>query len=242
MYRQKQGRIVEKIPAIKLQRMNLVDYPGEICAKLTIAGCNFRCSFCNQFNLVIKQHIRSAIPERELLYRLYDYKDTVSAICIGGGEPTLHNGLVLLVYKIKSLGYKIKLDTNGTRHRRINKLIEDNLIDYFTLDLKAPLDRYNEVVDVRADVKSIEQTIKLLRTSSVPHEFRVTMVPGLVEKEDLEKIALMLAGSRKLVIQTFKRSGKMCPEYNGVPPYTIDDLREFKKLVSHYFNECEIRY
>ena len=82
----------------------------------------------------------------------------------------------------------------------------------------------------------------MLRTSNVPHEFRVTMVPGLVEKEDLEKIALMLAGSRKLVIQTFKRSGNMCPEYNGVPPFTIDDLREFKKLVSHYFHECEIRF
>ena len=242
MYRQKQGRRIEKIPVVKLQRMNLVDYPGEICAKMTIAGCNFRCSFCNQFNLVIKQHIRSAIPEREILYRLYDYKDTVSAICIGGGEPTLHNGLVSLIYKIKSLGYSVKLDTNGTRHKRINKLIEDDLIDYFTLDLKAPLDRYNEVVDVRADVKSIEQSIKLLRTSNVPHEFRVTMVPGLVEQKDLEKIALMLAGSSKLVIQTFRRSGNMCPEYTGVNPYTLDDLREFKKSVAYYFSECEIRY
>ena len=242
MFRHRQGRRVEKVPVIKLQRMNLVDYPEKICAKVTIAGCNFRCPFCNQFDLVIKQHYRGIIPEREILYTLYDFKDTVSAVCIGGGEPTLHNGLVSLVYKIKSLGHSVKLDTNGTRYKRINKLIEDGLIDYFTLDLKAPLDRYHEVVDVRADVKSIEQTIKMLRTSNVPHEFRVTMVPGLVEKEDLEKIALMLAGSRKLVIQTFKRSGNMCPEYNGVPPFTIDDLREFKKLVSHYFHECEIRF
>lgn len=242
MYPRRQGRILEKIPVIRLQRMNLVDFPGEICAKVTIAGCNFRCPFCNHFDLVIKQQSRRIIPEREVLYTLYDFKDTVSAICIGGGEPTLHNGLVSLIYKIKSLGYRIKLDTNGTRYKRINKLIQEGLIDYFTLDLKAPLDRYQEVVDVKVDTESIKKTIKLLRKSSVPHEFRVTMVPGLVEAKDLEKIALMLAGSRKLVIQSFKRSGNMCPEYNGVPPYTLNDLRSFKNIVVNYFNECEIRY
>ena len=232
---------MEKVPIVGVNRLSLNDYPGHVSAKLLVAGCNFRCPTCNHFSHVIKPK-EGLITEREVLYSLYSYRKNITAVTLGGGEPTLHNGLLSFVYKVRALGYKIKLDTNGTRPKRINKLIEDELVDYITMDIKAPLNRYREVVDTKVDVDSIEKSIRILRKSGIPHDFRVTMVPGSVEGEDLMKITKTLIGARRLVLQTFKLSEDMCPEYTGVKSYSRKDLVAFRDLVSYYFNECVIIY
>ena len=232
---------MEKVPIVGVNRLSLNDYPGELSAKLLIAGCNFRCPTCSHFSHVIKPK-EGLIPEREVLYSLYSYRKNITAVTLGGGEPTLHNGLLSFVYKVRSLGYKIKLDTNGTRPKRINKLLEEEMVDYLTLDIKAPLKRYSDVVENKVDVESIEQSIRLLRKSGIPHDFRVTMVPGSVEGEDLMDVTKTLIGARRLVLQTFKLSDDMCPMYNGVKPYSRKDLIAFRDTVSYYYNECVIKY
>jgi pyruvate formate lyase activating enzyme len=232
---------VEKVPVLSVDRISIIDYPGLLSAKLHIAGCNFRCPTCNHFSHVIKPR-QGLIPEKEVLYSLYSLRRDVTAVTLGGGEPTLHNGLVSFVYKIRALGYKIKLDTNGTKPKRINKLLEDELVDYITMDVKAPFKRYREVVDNKVDVKSIEQSIQLLRKSDIPHDFRLTMIPSSVEGDDLLELTKTLAGARRLVLQTFKVTNDMCPMYDGVKPYSRKEMVAFRDMVSYYFNECVIKY
>ena len=239
--RRKPGRMRQRLPILRLQKLSLVDYPGRLCAKAIIPGCNFRCPHCTNADLVLDYLGTEMLPERDVLDHLYRVKGYLSGLCLGGGEPTLHNGILSFMYRVKSLGYKLKLDTNGTRPKRLNKLMEEKVVDYVTLDLKAPLERYAEVVRYKVDLKAVKQSIKLLRRGGVDHEFRTTVVPGLIEGEDLEKIAQLLVGSKRFVIQQFRPGKTMCPEYEEVKPYSVNELREFRDRIAPYFAECKIR-
>lgn len=180
--------------------------------------------------------------ERDVLDHLYRVKGFLTGLCLGGGEPTLHNGLLSFMYKVKSLGYDLKLDTNGTKPKRLRKLMEEKVVDYVTLDLKAPLERYREVVRHKVDVEAVGQSIKLIRRGRVDHEFRITVVPGLIGLKDLEELAHLLVGSKRFVIQQFKPGNTMCPEYRDVEPYSLNELRGFRDRISPYFAECKIKY
>jgi pyruvate formate lyase activating enzyme len=231
----------QRLPIVRLQRLSLVDYPGRLCAKAIIPGCNFRCPHCANADLIVDYLGTEMLSEREVLDHLYRVKEYLSGLCLGGGEPTLHNGLLSFMYRVKSLGYQLKLDTNGTRPKRLNKLMEERVVDYVTLDLKAPLERYAEVVRFKVDLEAVEQSIKLLRRGRVDHEFRTIVVPGLIGEEDLEKIAQLLVGSKRFVIQQFRPGKTMCPDYEEVIPYSVNELRGFRDRIAPYFAECKIR-
>ena len=235
-------RARQPLPIVRLQRLSLSDYPEKLCAKATVPGCNFRCPYCDRSDIVLDYLGMETIPERDVLDHLYRVRGFLGGLCIGGGEPTLHNGLLAFVYKVKSLGYSVKIDTNGTRPKRLGKLMEEKLVDYISLEVKAPLDRYVDVVRYDVDVKAVEQSIRLIRRGGVDHEFRTTVVPGLVDGGDLEKIAQTLAGSKRFVIQQFKPGRTMCPEFSGVEPYSENELRAFRDMVAPYFAECKLRF
>jgi len=181
------------------------------------------------------------IPEGEVLKHLYRVRGFLNGLCLGGGEPTLHNGLYTFAYKVKSLGYLVKVDTNGSRPRRLRKLMEEGVVDYVAMDVKAPLDRYPEVVRFKVDMDAVGQSIKLLRRGNVDYEFRTTVVPGLLDGEDLEEIAKTLTGSKRFVIQQFRPGRTLCPEYRDVKPYSETELREFRDMMAPYFAECRLR-
>ncbi|UCD45726.1 MAG: anaerobic ribonucleoside-triphosphate reductase activating protein [Candidatus Bathyarchaeota archaeon] len=229
------------MPIVRLQRLSLVDYPGNLSAKAVVPGCNFRCPYCVKSALIDGYQANPLVPESEVLSHLYRVRGYLTGLCLGGGEPTLHNGLLAFLYKVKSLGYRVKLDTNGTRPRRIRKLMEERVIDYVAMDVKAPLERYSEVVASKVDVESVEQSIKLLRRGSVDYEFRTTVVPGLVDGRDLEEIARVLIGSKRFVIQQHRLGRTLDPEFGDVKPFGMDEIRSFREKVSPYFAECEIR-
>lgn len=229
------------MPIVRLQRLSLVDYPRNLCAKAFVPGCNFRCPYCVKSALIDGYQGNPLVPESEVLSHLYGVKGYLTGLCLGGGEPTLHNGILAFLYKVKSLGYRVKLDTNGTRPRRIRKLMEEGVVDYFAMDVKAPLERYPEVVMSKVDVASVEQSIKLLRRGSVDYEFRTTVVPGLVDGRDLEEIAQTLIGSKRFVIQQHRPGRTLDPEYGDVKPFSVDELRTFQDRISPYFAECKIR-
>jgi len=240
--RKRVGRLLEGLPIAHLERLSLHDYPGRTCVKAVIPGCNFRCPYCLNEDLVVNMAGLRLLPESVVIDHLYKSRSLIDALCLGGGEPTLHNGLLSFIYKVKSVGFDIKLDTNGTRPKRIKKLMEERLLDYVSFELKAPLDRYGEVAGAKVDIDAVEQSVRLLRRGDVDHEFRTTMVPGLVDGDDLEKIASMVIGSRRFVIQQFKPGETMCEEYRDVEPYSLSELRSFRDRVAPYFRECQIGY
>lgn len=231
----------QRLPIVRLQRLSLVDYPGRLCAKAIIPGCNFRCPYCTNVDLIQDFIGMELLSEREVLDHLYRVKGYLTGLCLGGGEPTLHNGLLSFMYRVKSLGYLLKVDTNGTRPKRLMKLMEERVVDCVTLDLKAPLERYPEVVRYKVDMEAVEQSIRLLRRGGVDHEFRTTVVPGLIGGKDLEELAQLLVGSKRFVIQQFRPGRTMCPEYGDVKPFSLNELREFRDRIAPYFAECKIK-
>jgi pyruvate formate lyase activating enzyme len=239
--RRRKVRTRQRLPLVRLQRLSLVDYPGRLCAKAVIPGCNFRCPYCTNVDLIHDYLGMELLSEREVLDHLYRVKGYLTGLCLGGGEPTLHNGLLSFMYRVKSLGYLLKVDTNGTRPKRLRKLMEERVVDYVSLDLKAPLERYPEVVRYKVDMDAVEQSIRLLRRGGVDHEFRTTMVPGLIGGKDLEELAQLLVGSKRFVIQQFRPGRTMCPEYEDVKPFSLNELREFRDRIAPFFAECKIK-
>jgi pyruvate formate lyase activating enzyme len=181
------------------------------------------------------------LQEKDVLNHLSSVKGYLTGLCLGGGEPTLHNGLLSFMYRVKSLGYKLKLDTNGTRPRRLLKLMEERVVDYITMDLKASLERYPEIVQYKVDMDAVKQSIKLLRRSRVDYEFRITVVPGLIDDRDLDSLAQHLVGSKRFVIEQFRPRGTICPEYKDVKPFSLNELRTFRDRIAPYFAECKIK-
>ena len=230
------------LPIVILQRLSLRDYPGRLCAKVVVPGCNFRCRYCDNREIIFDYLEKEWIHERDVLNHLYRVKGYLTGLCIGGGEPTLHNGILLFASKVKSLGYKVKLDTNGTRPRRIRKMMEEKVLDYIAMDIKAPLDRYPQVVNHKVDIKAVEESIKLLRRGGIDYEFRTTVIPGIIEARDLEEIAKLLVGSKRYVIQQFRPEKNLYPEYSEIELYSRSELEGFRALVSPYFADCRIMY
>lgn len=239
--RRRRGRPRQELPIVGLQRLSLKDYPGKLCAKATVPGCNFRCPHCDRLDIVLDHQGMELIPEGEVLGHLYRVRGFLDGLCLGGGEPTLHNGLLSFVYRVKSIGSLVKLDTNGSRPKRIRKLMEEGVVDYIAMDVKAPLERYKEVVRYKVDVDAVRQSMRLLRRGAVDYEFRTTMVPGLIDGGDLEEIAQTLIGSKRFVIQQFEPGRTICPEFGDVKPYSEGELREFRDKVTPYFHECALR-
>jgi pyruvate formate lyase activating enzyme len=239
--RRERRRTRRQLPILRLQKLSLWDYPGRLCAKAIIPGCNFRCPFCVDMDLLYHHRDSELVPEGEVLDHLYRVRGFLDGLCLGGGEPTLHNGLLSFAYRVKSIGYNVKLDTNGTRPKRLKKMMEERVVDYVALEVKAPLRRYPEVVGCRVNLDDIVQSIRLLRRGSVDYEFRTTVVPGLLDGDDLEEIAQTLAGSKRFVIQRFRPGARPCPGFEDAKPYGVGELREFRDRVIPYFGDCRLR-
>lgn len=181
------------------------------------------------------------IPEREVLDLLHRRRGFLDGLCVGGGEPTLHRELPGFLYRVKSLGYGVKLDTNGSRPKMLRKLMDEALVDYVAMDIKAPFSRYAEVVRFKVDVEAVRQSIKMLRRGGIDYEFRTTVVPGVLSGEDIEEIAKAIVGSKRYVIQQFRPGSTLCPEFSRTAPYGVDVLEQFRSRVAHYFGECRLR-
>jgi len=177
-----------------IQKTTLIDYPGKVATTIFFSGCNFRCQFCYNKDLV--EGNLDPIPEQEVLDFLKSRKGLLEGVVLCGGEPTIHPDLPEFIDKIKKFGFLIKLDTNGTNPEMLKKLD----VDYIAMDVKAPKDKYKLVTDSDID---IQQSIDFIKNSGIDYEFRTTLVPGLVEKEDVFKIVKWISPAKKYVIQNF---------------------------------------
>jgi len=224
-----------------LQKLTLIDYPGRLAATIFLCGCNFRCPWCYSRELVLPEEIEKQpkISEKELSDFLKERKGTLEGVVLCGGEPCLHEDLSQFCQKIKKLDYLIKLDTNGSRPQMLKKLIDEKLIDYVAMDVKLPKERYKEVLGV--DVKNIEESIKVLKDSKINYEFRTTVIPTILDKEDIIKIAKWLSPAKKYYLQNFRPEKTIDPKFEKIRPYPDEYLLEIQKTVSSFFEVCKVR-
>lgn len=229
-----------------LQKLTLIDYPGKIAATVFLVGCNFRCPFCHNPELVFpigKGLMAGFIKEKSFFDFLKKRQGKLEGICITGGEPSIQDGIEFFVKKIKHLGFLVKFDTNGSRPDVLKKLINEKLVDYFAMDIKNSLKKYQKTTGVFRDTKRIQLSIDLIRNSGIDYEFRTTVVPGLHTKKDFLEIGKLLKGSRRYFLQKYEDKGKILDEKFQVKvgKKSVLNLEEIKNELKNDFNEITIR-
>ena len=210
------------------QKTTLLDYPGHVAATIFTGGCNFRCPFCHNSDLIF--HPTSHISQEEIFAFLEKRKNILSGICITGGEPTLQPDLVQFMEKVRTLGYKIKLDTNGYRPEIISDLLNKKLLDYIAMDIKAGYSNYSKVCDINNfNIETIKNSISIIENSGIDYEFRTTVVKELHSKQDFEEISGMLSAKSPYYIQSFKDSGNILTP--GLSACDADTLNQYLSIV-----------
>ncbi len=207
------------------QKVSLIDYPGKISAVVFTQGCNFRCPFCHNPELVDPERFEGLIPEAEILSFLEKRKGRLDAVVITGGEPTMQSGLIPFIDRLKAMGYLTKLDTNGALPDALGEMLDRKLLDYVAMDIKAPLERYDEVTKAKTDHQRIRRSISLIMGSSVDYEFRTTAVKTLLNPADLEDIGKLIPGARRFVLQKFVPTKTLDRNYLGESSYTDTELK-----------------
>ncbi|MBN1373888.1 anaerobic ribonucleoside-triphosphate reductase activating protein [Candidatus Dojkabacteria bacterium] len=222
-----------------ISKVTLIDYPGEIACTIFTMGCNFRCPYCHNPELVTKTKATPAkIKPSEILKFLKSRQNKLEGVVITGGEPTLQTDLPSFIKKIKSLGFKVKLDTNGTNFIMLNYLIKNNLLDYIAMDIKAPISKYRIVTD---KVFNIKESIELIMNSPIPYEFRTTVVKELLSKSDLLELANEIKGAQKYVLQQFVSKTTLDPAFKKASSYSSDFLAKLAKDLKKIIKHVEIR-
>lgn len=227
-----------------LQPVTLLDYPGKMAAIVFTLGCNLRCPFCYNPNLVLPEMIRHAsiMSNSEVLAFLKKRKKYLEGVVITGGEPLLHKGIITFCRRVKKLGYKIKLDTNGLRPDVLKQLLDRKLIAYFAMDIKGPLEKYQKFSGVPAKPEIIAESIKLIKESGLPYEFRSTLVKGLHSKAAVGKMARAIKGAAKYYLQNFKADTATVggQAFKG-QSFTHKEMEQFRSLAASYVKECKLR-
>lgn len=222
------------------QKTTLLDYPGHLAATVFLAKCNFCCPFCHNSGLVLAPEQIESIDGAEVLKTLTKRKNILEGVCITGGEPTLNPELPEFIREIKELGLKVKLDTNGYKPDVIDKLIDDGLIDYVAMDIKAGRTNYSEVAGVKSvDIKRIEESVNIISEKSPDYEFRTTYVKGLHGEEDVYDIGEWLKGDHKYFIQNYKEvETVISPVYNSFSDW---EIKRIKEILSKTMTNVHIR-
>jgi len=223
-----------------LEKFAPLDFPGYISATVFLGGCNFRCPFCHNADLVLRPQALDTLPLDYFITFLDSRKDWLEAVCVSGGEPLLDDDLEVLLRVIKDRNMLVKLDTNGSLPERLAELVEANLVDSIAMDVKAPLHRYKQVTRSDVSEDDIARSIEFVRTSGLPYIFRTTVVPGLVGEKDLLEIAQMLHRAKRFQIQQFSRRNPVDKIFALVEPYPEEEINRLAGLVKPYFDDVRV--
>jgi len=227
-----------------LQKTTLIDYPKKIACTIFLYGCNFRCGFCHNPELVTEEN-NNVFSEEEILEFLDKRKKYLEGVCITGGEPflTLEKNFLR---EIKKRGYLIKIDTNGSFPERLKEIIEEGLVDFVAMDIKASKENYGKTINADIPIEKIEESIKLI-SKLENYEFRTTVVDGMHDIEEMKKIARwlneLIGKPKKYSLQGFKNSGKVLDESFKDKKNTSEKfLKEIQEEIKGSFEEIEIRF
>ena len=228
-----------------LQKTTLIDYPGKIACIIFLSGCNFRCPFCHNKDLVLESKNLPHFSEERILKFLKSRVGILEGVEFTGGEPTLYPHLEEFMRRIKELGFLVKLDTNGTNPKVLKRLVKNGLVDYVAMDFKAPVEKYEKAVGVKVDKEAILKSMRFLAGGEVDYEFRTTVVPKIHKKEDLIKMAEQLKKltlshqEPKWFLQQFRPGSCLDPKFNKIKPYPKkffeQILPKLREIVPHTF-------
>ena len=188
-----------------LNKFSLSDYPGKIAVVVFTQGCNFRCPWCHNGSLIaVNVPGDLLIPEEKFFQFLEGRTNQLDGVVISGGEPTIQPDLSTFIYQIKAKGFLVKLDTNGSQPQVLHRLLQEELIDFITMDIKAPLDIYDRLTGVDTPISRIKESIELIANSNVTHEFRTTVVEPLLSAEDVQTIRKLVPAGSTYRLQKFR--------------------------------------
>lgn len=223
-----------------LYKLTLLDYPGLMACSVFTGGCNFRCGYCYNDTLVFKREKR--LSETEILSFLKKRKGILEGVCISGGEPTLQEDLPQFIAQIKGMGFKVKLDTNGTNPEMLIELYKNGLLDYVAMDVKTALARYKDVANADVDIEKIRLSIETIIKSGIPYEFRTTLVEEYHDESIIREIASELAGAKQMFLQKFLN----CRTIGGTNGETfnvvdVEKALNFRDLLKETIENVELR-
>ena len=223
-----------------LNKTTLLDYPGRVAATIFLGGCNFRCPFCQNSSLVLTPGSQTEIPEEEVLSFLKKRKGILDGVCITGGEPTLSPDLPELLQEIRTLGYPIKLDTNGTHPALLKTLTEQNLIQMTAVDIKACPDNYPALCGlVHPELDAVKETVEFLKNGTLDYEFRTTVIRELHSEKDFIEIGQWLTGAKAYYLQAYRDSEEVLQP--GFSSYTRKELEHFREILKRTIPLVELR-
>jgi len=239
-----------------LIKSSLIDYPGKVAAVVFTQGCNFRCGFCHNADLIpIFANTKSltgslpvqgetlrkkSLPETEVLDFLKTRVGKLDGVVITGGEPTIQPDLVEFIKKIKKLGLLVKLDTNGSAPSVLSNLITEQLIDYIAMDVKNSPEKYQETCGFPFS-DQIKESIRIIMDSGIDYEFRTTVLPAFHDKKSIKELAQLIKGARKYTLQGFRNGNVYDPDLKNAKSFTRAELLGFKKIAEKYVDEVQIR-
>ena len=222
-----------------LQKMTLLDYPGRVACTVFLGGCDFRCPFCHNFELVVGP-MPEAMSEDEFFAFLDKRQGLLDGVAITGGEPCLRSDLPEFAARIREAGFSVKLDTNGYHPAMLRRLVEEGLVDYVAMDIKNSPDKYARTAGLQeVDLERISESIALLMDGLIPYEFRTTVVRELHEARDFEEIGKWITGARQYFLQAFTvRDTVPDPSLSAPDPLA---LREFRDIAARFVERAEVR-
>lgn len=223
-----------------LQKLSLVDYPGKTCISLFTIGCNMRCGFCHNKELVVPTCFVPALDNEQVMKFIKSRRKLVEAVTISGGEPTLQPDLAEFICQIKALGFLVKLDSNGTKPQVLEDLIKRNLLDFIAMDVKAPLKNYQKVTNRPIVEKDIKASIQLIKSSGLGYEFRTTVVKGLHKIEDFDAIGKLISQggkAKRYALQRFLPAKTLDPKFATATTLSDDDFELLKQKMTAYADE-----
>ncbi len=228
-----------------ITKLTLLDFPGKTACIVFTAGCNFRCGYCHNPEFVLPERLKEIeegfIPEDIFFRFLERRKNLLEGVVITGGEPTLHPDLENFIGKIRTLGYSVKLDTNGNRPDVIRRLIERGLVQYVAMDFKTSFDRYPELSGVGADAEAVAASFNLLKEGRVPYEFRTTLVREMHTEEVLREMKRSLRGVARYFLQPFRNEIVLDPKFETMSAFSEAEMASLAEYFSDAVEEIGIR-
>ncbi|HAW58921.1 MAG TPA: anaerobic ribonucleoside-triphosphate reductase activating protein [Bacteroidales bacterium] len=223
-----------------IQRLSLLDYPDKTCCTIFTIGCNYRCPFCHNASIIQNQFAEKGILQEEVIDFLKRRIGILDGVCITGGEPLLQDQLESFIREVKSLGFSIKLDTNGSLPKKLKQLIETGLVDYVAMDIKNSPDSYGQTVGINNyNLEPVKESVDFILSNIVPYEFRTTAVRQLHTSKDMLAIAQWIKGAEHYYLQNFVDSGDVLE--SGLSGFSREEMQDFQELIRPIIPSVELR-
>lgn len=224
-----------------IQKLSLGDYPGKLSAAVFTIGCNMRCGYCHNPELVLPERYADDLPIDTLMEFFKSRVGKLEGVVVSGGEPTIHEDLPVFIAQIKQLGFLVKLDSNGTNPSMIKHLIDSRLIDFVAMDIKGPLDKYSEIAARPINTDAIKETIDLLIDSpTIHHEFRTTIVREQLTPEDFIGIGELLDGAERFALQRFEPGNTIVPSFEASTTFSDSEMERARNYLSPHIKKVVI--